>query len=99
MADILEMLTADHASVKSREQANRARFPAGAELKDLFAAHGMDGRITYAENAQGEKVGKRDGGPWIDGELIVRAAGWNARVYGKDEPQRDRVKRLRKEAT
>ena len=66
MSDIVDMLAADQASAKSREQANRARFPAGAELKDLFATQGMNGRIVYAENAQGETIGKRDVGPWAD---------------------------------
>lgn len=53
-------------------EANRARFLAGAELLALFD-DGMPCRaetrghtITYAENAQGETVGKRDAGPWAD---------------------------------
>jgi len=104
MTDIVEMLQVDHAAMKSRQQANRARFPIGpvalAWANENFpCAPGTRGHsIPYAENAAGETIGKRDPGPWTDGDMIVRIAEWNARVYGNDEPQRDRVKRLRKEA-
>ena len=79
-------------------QRNREQFPFAAQMLDVLNAGGLAAKIVYAENAQGETIGKRDPGPWIDGDLIVRAADWNARVYGKDELQRARVKRLRKEA-
>ena len=46
------------------------RFGAGslAALREgMSCSEGTRGHaITYAENAQGEKVGKRDEGPWAD---------------------------------
>lgn len=97
--DIKTLAASQKTRLACERQRNREQFSFAAEMLDALNAGGITAKIIYAENAQGEKVGKRDEGPWIDGELIVRAAGWNARVYGKDEPQRDRVKRLRKEAT
>jgi len=85
-------------------QRNRKRFPTAPDAlawanEHFPCAPGTRGHsIPYAENAAGETIGKRDPGPWTDGDMIVRIAEWNARVYGNDEPQRDRVKRLRKEA-
>lgn len=51
----------------TRDQAkadNRARFPIAAEWLDVLAAGGITAQVVYAENAQGERVGKRDAGPW-----------------------------------
>jgi hypothetical protein len=51
----------------TRDQAkadNRARFPLAAQMLDTLEAGGITGQVVYAENAQGERVGKRDSGPW-----------------------------------
>lgn len=64
--DIKTLASAQKARLVGERKGNRERFPTGAELKDLFAAHGMNGRIVYAENARGETIGKRDPGPWAD---------------------------------
>ena len=45
---------------------NRERFPFAAEMLDALNAGGIDARIVYAENADGESVGKRDQGPWAE---------------------------------
>lgn len=53
----------------TRDQAkadNRARFPFAAEMLDALEAGGISATVMYAENAQGEKVGKRDMGPWCE---------------------------------
>ena len=68
---------------------------------DLLRANGFpSASVALMDDGNGWTRGKRDPGPWIDGDLIVRAARWNARVYGTeaDEPQRDRIKRLRRVA-
>ena len=73
---------------------NRARFSAGAELKDLFAS--MGGQIVHAENfATGETIGHRDEGPFFDWTLIERAKRWNDRVYGRGEVQPDAAPKRR----
>jgi hypothetical protein len=51
----------------TRDQAkadNRARFPFAAEMLDVLEAGGITAQVVYAENAQGETVGRRDPGPW-----------------------------------
>lgn len=69
---------------RGREAAdNRARFPSAAELADMIRAAGMNGSITYAENDKGETIGKRDPGPWVNGDVVIAIADWNARVYGR----------------
>lgn len=53
----------------NREQAkadNRARFPFAAEMLDALEAGGIRATVMYAENAQGETIGKRDPGPWAE---------------------------------
>ena len=45
---------------------NRERFPFASEMLDALKAGGIDARIVYAENAQGETLGKRDPGPWCE---------------------------------
>jgi hypothetical protein len=45
-------------------KANRARFPFAAEMLDALEAGGITAQVVYAENANGERVGKRDAGPW-----------------------------------
>lgn len=49
-----------------KAKANRARFPFAAEMKDALEAAGIPATVMYAENAQGEKIGKRDAGPFAD---------------------------------
>lgn len=85
----------DGARCMNARDRNRARFTAAAELKDLFAAQGMDGAIVYAENVAGETIGKRDPGPWIDWTLIERAKRWNDRVYGREAVQPDAAPKRR----
>ena len=92
LAQLVERQTARLRAVKAD---NRARFTAAAELKDLFAAQGMDGAIVYADNAAGETIGKRDPGPWIDWTLIERAKRWNDRVYGRGEVKPDAAPKRR----
>lgn len=75
MTDIVEMLEADHASAKSREQRNRSQFPSGAARKDLFASQGVEGSITYADNTKGESIGKRDFNPDAPCSLVDAAHG------------------------
>lgn len=58
--------------MNAREQ-NRRDFPDAAALLDLVRTMNPTARIVYAENEQGKTVGKRDPGPWISGESIVRA--------------------------
>jgi hypothetical protein len=52
-------------------KANRAKFTTAAELLEWanvnFAGGGH--KITYAENAQGETIGKRDAGPWAEARM------------------------------
>ena len=53
----------------TRDQAkadNRARFPFAAEWLDALEAGGVPATVVYAENVQGERVGKRDEGPWCE---------------------------------
>lgn len=53
----------------TRDQAkadNRARFPLAAQMLDALEAGGITAQVVYAENAQGERVGKRDAGPWSE---------------------------------
>lgn len=50
---------------EARER-NRARFPLAAEMLDVLEAGGITATVVYAENAQGEKVGRRDPGPWCE---------------------------------
>ena len=47
-------------------EANRARFPFAAEMLDALERGGIKATVTWAENAQGETVGKRDAGPWCE---------------------------------
>lgn len=47
-------------------EANRARFPLAAEWRDALEAGGIPATVVWAENAQGETVGKRDAGPWCE---------------------------------
>lgn len=81
--DITELAAQQMARLASAREQNRERFPAAAELMDIVRAGGMDGSIVYAENAQGETIGRRDPGPWVDADLIVRAADWNDRALGR----------------
>jgi hypothetical protein len=57
-----------NAKLSETAKTNRARFTTGAELLEWANAHFAGGghKITYAENAQGETIGKRDAGPWAD---------------------------------
>lgn len=51
----------------TRDQAkaeNRTRFPLAAQMLDGLEAGGITAQVVYAENAQGETIGKRDPGPW-----------------------------------
>lgn len=53
----------------TRDQAkadNRARFPFAAEMLDALEAGGIPAQVVYAENTQGETVGRRDAGPWCE---------------------------------
>jgi hypothetical protein len=53
----------------TRDQAkadNRARFQLAAEWLDVLAKAGIPATVMYAENAQGETIGKRDPGPFAD---------------------------------
>jgi len=53
----------------TRDQAkadNRARFPLAAEWLDVLAKADIPATVVYAENAQGETIGKRDMGPWCE---------------------------------
>lgn len=53
----------------TRDQAkadNRARFTLAAEWRDALEKGGIAAQVVYAENAQGERVGKRDDGPWCE---------------------------------
>lgn len=50
---------------EARER-NRAHFPLAAQMLDALEAGGITGQVVYAENAQGEQVGKRDAGPWCE---------------------------------
>lgn len=53
----------------TRDQAkadNRVRFAFAAEWLDALEAGGITAQVVYAENAQGERVGKRDAGPWAE---------------------------------
>lgn len=55
--------------MNAKEQAakrNRERFPFAAEMLDALKVGGISARIVYAENADGESVGKRDQGPWAE---------------------------------
>jgi hypothetical protein len=66
MRDVMDMLASDRAVRDVERERNRARFPFAAEMLDVLNAAGFDARITYAENAQGESIGKRDPGPWCE---------------------------------
>jgi hypothetical protein len=57
-----------NAKLSETAKANRARFTTGAELLEWANAHFEGGghKITYAENAQGETIGKRDAGPFAE---------------------------------
>lgn len=74
---------------------NRAKFSAGAELKDLFAAQGMDGAIVYAENAAGETIGKRDEGQFVDGIAMAHHAAELAHWFGKASMKPDAAPKRR----
>ena len=61
MARELELLAKLHGQQKrDAAQRNRARFPAAAEGLDLLRREFPNARVVYAENAQGETIGKRD---------------------------------------
>lgn len=79
--------------MNARER-NRAKFSAGAELKDLFAS--MGGQIVHAENfATGETIGERDPGPWVDGIEWVRAMDAHRRWFGVVNRQPDAAPKRR----
>jgi len=102
--DIKTLAATQKARLASARERNRAEADAHGmgwvgDAVDLLRANGFQAAsVAFMDDGDGWTRGKRDEGPWVDGELIVRAAGWNARVYGKDEAQRGRVKRLRKDA-
>jgi len=56
---------------EARER-NRARFPLAAEMLDALEAAGIPATVMYAENAQGEKVGRRDPGPFAEVSMAGR---------------------------
>lgn len=66
MLDVLAMLTNEKAARAAAREANRARFPFAAEMLDALEAGGITAQVVYAENASGERVGKRDAGPWCE---------------------------------
>lgn len=66
MADVLETLGAMRREHVARADDNRKRFPFAAEMLDAFKAGGITATVVYAENAQGETIGKRDAGPWCE---------------------------------
>ena len=73
---------------------NRAKFSAGAELKDLFAS--MGGQIVHAENfATGEAVGERDEGPFVDGIAMAHHAAELARWFGNTSMKPDAAPKRR----
>jgi hypothetical protein len=55
-----------NAKLSETAQANRARWTLAAEWLDVLANAGIPATVMYAENAQGETIGKRDAGPWAD---------------------------------
>jgi hypothetical protein len=64
MLDVLAMLTNEQAARAAAREANRGRFPFAAEMLDALEKGGITAQVVYAENAAGERVGKRDAGPW-----------------------------------
>lgn len=64
MLDVLEMLTNEQVARAAAREANRTRFPLAAQMLDGLEAGGITAQVVYAENAQGETIGKRDPGPW-----------------------------------
>lgn len=58
--------------LRSEREEHRSKFPTAAELIDLLRAGGIEGRIIYAENAQGDTFGRHpDSG--VDWAHIRRA--------------------------
>jgi hypothetical protein len=57
----------------TRDQAksdNRARFQDSARDLDFLRANGFpNASIAWAQNAQGETIGKRDAGPWAEARM------------------------------
>lgn len=104
--DIKTLAAFQKARIAGERERNRVEASAHGmgwvgDAVDLLRANGFpSASVAFMDDGNGWTRGKRDPGPWIDGDLIVRAADWNARVYGTeaDEPQRDRTKRLRKVA-
>ena len=64
--NLAELASRQAARLRDERKRNRERFPFAAEMLDALKAGGIDARIVYAENADGESVGKRDQGPWAE---------------------------------
>lgn len=83
--DVLDMLRDDVRTADVRRQRNRERFPFATEMLDMLKAGGIDARIVYAENAEGETIGKRDPGPWA--EYLPYGVRRNASNSSPERPQ------------
>lgn len=64
--DIQTLAASQKARLAGDRQRNREQFPFAAEMLDALNAGGITATVVYAENAQGEKMGKRDTGPWCE---------------------------------
>jgi hypothetical protein len=64
--NLAELAEKQAARLRDERERNRERFPFAAEMLDALKAGGIYARIVYAENANGESVGKRDQGPWAE---------------------------------
>ncbi len=73
MKALADLAARQTAKLGTERAANRLQFPAAAELIDMIRAGGLDGRIVYATNDEGETWGARDPGPWIDMALVAKA--------------------------
>jgi hypothetical protein len=84
--DVLDTLAAIRTDRERVAADNRARFPDAAADLDVIRANGFpNATIRWAQNAAGNEIGKRDPGPWINAEVLIRA----------DDYARNRIRSVR----
>jgi hypothetical protein len=87
--DVLDTLATMRTKQAQAAERNRRDFPFAAEMLDTVRTMDPTARIVYAENAEGRSVGKRDPGPWISADQIIRADDYaRIRVRGVREGRR-----------